>query len=92
MKLVSAIIGAVLLMSPLTVAFAETGGERTACMADAFRVCSDAIPDRHSVFLCLMKNKKQLGDSCRQVMERHSAQRHRDSGRNARAEADPDEK
>ena len=90
MRPCSAIIGAFLLTLLPSAAFAESGTEQHACMSDAFRLCSDAIPDRHGVFLCLMNNKVRLTDSCRQVMERHSPRRHRYSG-HARAEADQGE-
>jgi hypothetical protein len=56
-------------------AIAETPAERHACEWDAFRVCWSAIPDRHSVFLCLMNNKDKLSDACRTVMEHYDKPR-----------------
>jgi hypothetical protein len=53
------------------VALAETSAERNACMGDAFRVCWSEIPDRHGVFLCLMKHKDELSDDCRTVMNHY---------------------
>jgi hypothetical protein len=58
-----------------TAALAETPAERHACEWDALRVCWSEIPDRHSVFLCLMKNKDQLSETCRTVMNHYDKQR-----------------
>jgi hypothetical protein len=54
-------------------AMAETQTEQQACVDDAFRVCSSAMPDRHDVFVCLVKNSSQLSDACREVMARYSS-------------------
>lgn len=83
--------GAVLLILLPSVAVAETDDEKQACMSDAFRLCSEAIPDRHSVFLCLMDKKDQLNSACREVMERHAPRRHHYSGHASQADEAQDE-
>ncbi len=70
---------AIVLLLPMGVALAETSAEQQACENDAFRLCSNAIPDRHSVFVCLKNNKNELSDSCRQVMSRYSQDGHTQS-------------
>src|SRR6516165_1670225 len=44
---------------------AETANGQQACIGDAFRVCSAAIPNRHEVYLCLLANRHQLSTGCR---------------------------
>jgi len=46
-------------------AAAETSSGQQACIGDAFRVCSAAIPHRHEVYLCLLANRHQLSTGCR---------------------------
>jgi hypothetical protein len=69
MKTIVAIAVALSLLSVSAVA--QTADERRACMGDAFRVCSDAIPDRDRVAACMIKNKSQLGAPCRAVIARY---------------------
>jgi len=69
---------AVLLSS---IAVAQTSDEQGSCMSDAFRVCWRDIPNRHEVFLCLLKNRKQLSPICRVAMDREW--RARKTGRSA---------
>ena len=52
-------------------AVAETPQERQACMNDAFRVCSSAIPDQHAVYMCMSQNVHLLSAPCRAVMAQH---------------------
>lgn len=52
-------------------AAAETSSERDACFGDAFKVCWSAIPSRHEVFECLMKNRNLLTEACRTVMNQY---------------------
>jgi len=49
-------------------AAAETPEARTACMHDAFRLCSDTIPDVERTKACLMKNRRDLSPLCRGAM------------------------
>ncbi len=51
-------------------ASADTPQERTACMGDAFRVCSHAIPNRDRVIACLYDNPTKLSNACRQVISK----------------------
>ena len=60
----------------LSAAKAETQTERQACQSDAFKFCWSAIPDPHSVFLCLAKKHSQLSDACREVMANYTARSH----------------
>jgi hypothetical protein len=55
MKRLVLIIAAVL--TGTTVALAESEEGRQACMQDAFKFCSDAIPDRERVFQCLASHQ-----------------------------------
>jgi hypothetical protein len=41
-----------------------------ACMPDAMRLCTEAMPDEGRVTLCLVKNKALLGPACTAVFER----------------------
>ena len=70
-------------------AVAETPEEKRACIGDAFKMCWSEIPNRHEVYLCLQRNKRQLSQDCRVVMNRHPHQQtaKRDSARTDRDEA-----
>jgi hypothetical protein len=50
---------------PLGPAVAETA--REACTHDAFRLCSDAIPDVSKTKACLVKNRASLSPPCKAV-------------------------
>ena len=49
---------------------AYTQADADACMPDAFRLCSAAIPDANRVALCLAQNKRQLSPACAIVFGR----------------------
>jgi len=49
-------------------AAAETPEARAACTHDAFRLCSDTIPDVRRTKACLMKNRRDLSPLCRGAM------------------------
>lgn len=51
-------------------ASADTPQERNACMGDAFRVCSHAIPNRDRVIACLYDNPTKLSNACRAVISK----------------------
>ena len=53
-----------------SVALAATSEEQQACMGDAFRVCSSAIPNGHQVYLCLLNNREKLSSGCKEIMRR----------------------
>jgi hypothetical protein len=46
-------------------AAAQTAEARAACTQDAFRLCSDAIPDVARTKACLVKNRSSLSPLCR---------------------------
>ncbi len=56
-----------------TVALAQenrgTPEQRAACTPDAFRLCSDYIPDASKVESCLRHRKLDLSSACRSVFE-----------------------
>ena len=51
---------------------AQQDEARSSCMREAFRVCWQAMPDRHSVFLCLLDNRFTLNEPCRSAMKREA--------------------
>lgn len=50
-----------------------TAEERAACIPDAFRLCSAAIPDATRVIACLKTERVKLSTACRTVMRRNGA-------------------
>ena len=46
-------------------AYAYTPEQQQACTPDAFRLCSDAIPDVDRVTACMIARKSQLSPGCR---------------------------
>ncbi len=46
-----------------------TPEQRAACTPDAFRLCSDYIPDASKVESCLRHRKPELSNACRSVFE-----------------------
>jgi hypothetical protein len=44
-----------------------TPEQREACTPDAFRLCSDVIPDADKVTACLKTNRNQLSPDCKLV-------------------------
>jgi hypothetical protein len=44
--------------------YAYTAEEQQACQGDAFRLCSDAIPDVDRVTACMVKKRAQLSPGC----------------------------
>lgn len=49
-----------------------TPAQRQACEQDAFKHCSDAIPDERRVRQCLVKNMRRLNPTCRSAFHRRS--------------------
>jgi hypothetical protein len=45
-------------------AIAYTQEDIEACTPDAMRLCQQAFPDKRSVVLCLVKNRRQLNAAC----------------------------
>jgi hypothetical protein len=50
-----------------------TPAQRQACEQDAYRLCSDAIPDEQRVRQCLVRNMRRLNPTCRSAF--HSGRR-----------------
>ncbi len=48
-----------------------TSEERAACIPDAFRLCSAAIPSADRVIACLKSEKAKLSTACRTVMQKN---------------------
>ena len=42
-----------------------TDARRHGCMADAFRLCADSIPDEGRIEACLKANRRSLNPECR---------------------------
>jgi len=72
--------GLLLALSPavVTTATAETPEQREACTHDAFRLCSDAMPDAARVKGCLLRVRASLSPLCRSAFTggRHVVTRH----------------
>ena len=52
-----------------------TYAQRMACTGDAFRLCSDYIPDATAVRACMIAKKPQLSEGCRATFARTTASR-----------------
>lgn len=52
-------------------AVAQSSEEQSACIDDAFRVCSATIPDRARTTACMIQNKSQLSAACQSVMAKY---------------------
>jgi len=55
-----------------TAAIAQSAEEQNLCMNDAFRVCSNTIPDRGRTVACMVENKAKLSSACQMVMDKYS--------------------
>ncbi|RAI38052.1 hypothetical protein CH341_28570 [Rhodoplanes roseus] len=65
---------AVLLALSATAGAAQgTSEERAACIPDAFRLCSSAIPDADRVIACLKVERVKLSPACRTVMRKNGS-------------------
>jgi hypothetical protein len=58
-----------IIASLATPAFAQTASERAACEADAKQLCPGVRPIGGQLLACLAKNKTNLNDACRKVVE-----------------------
>lgn len=45
--------------------YAITPAERSACIADAERLCADTFPDEQKLLVCLRESRAQLQPTCR---------------------------
>lgn len=64
-------------LSAISAAKAEDGSyaQRVACTPDAWRLCSDAIPDVDAVKACMVAKKSQLSRACQATFPRRTATR-----------------
>jgi hypothetical protein len=69
-----------LLFLPVAVMAQEQGtaDERKACEPDVTRLCSQFIPDRDKIILCLNQKVRELNPSCRGVILFYAQQQDRD--------------
>lgn len=67
----------VLGLAAVVSAKAEEGtyAQRMACTPDAWRLCSDEIPDVGAVKACIIAKRAQLSPACRAVLPKQSASR-----------------
>jgi hypothetical protein len=65
--LVATALAGAMLASP-SAAFAQgTSKQRSACMGDAFRFCSSAIPNVSKITACMRSNFSKLSPGCKAV-------------------------
>ena len=70
-RIATALLGLALGAVPDTARALEvTSEQRSACMGDAFRLCSSEIPDVDRVLVCMRVHKASLSDHCRAVLPR----------------------
>ena len=55
--------------------FAFSSEAQQMCTGDAFRLCSDEIPNISKITACMMKKRASLSTGCRAVMDRDLAQK-----------------
>jgi len=62
--------GCCLALAPLPAIAQDQGtaDERQACEPDVNRLCSEFIPDRNKIIVCLNQKVRQLNPSCRSVI------------------------
>ena len=56
-----------------TAGFAFSAEAQQMCTGDAFRLCSDEIPNISKITACMMKQRASLSSGCRAVMDRDLA-------------------
>lgn len=50
--------------------FAYTQEQKTACMPDAFRLCSSEIPSISGITACMRRQKASLSPACKAVFDK----------------------
>ena len=53
--------------------FAFSAEAQSRCTGDAFRLCSDEIPNIPKITACMFKHRAELSTGCRTVMDRDLA-------------------
>ena len=68
-------LGLVLSISTATASssFAFSSEAQQMCTGDAFRLCSSEIPNIAKITVCMRKNKANLSQGCRAVMDKEDA-------------------
>jgi len=56
-------------------AYEATYAQRVACTPDAFRLCSEHIPNADAVKVCMIANKAKLSATCRAAFPKETADR-----------------
>ena len=56
-----------------TAGFAFSAEAQQMCTGDAFRLCSDEIPNIPKITACMFKHRAELSTGCRTVMDRDLA-------------------
>ena len=56
-----------------TASFAFSAEAQSQCTGDAFRLCSDEIPNIPKITACMFKHRAELSTGCRTVMDRDLA-------------------
>lgn len=56
-----------------TASFAFSAEAQAQCTGDAFRLCSDEIPNIPKITACMFKHRADLSTGCRAVMDRDLA-------------------
>jgi hypothetical protein len=72
-----AMFGVLTGLMPAYVRSAAAETAREACTHDAFRLCSDAMPDVGRTKACLAKNRRSLSPLCRTAFSGGTHTRHR---------------
>ncbi|MDO9062147.1 MAG: hypothetical protein Q7U92_24415 [Bradyrhizobium sp.] len=58
-----------------TASLAYSSEAQQMCTGDAFRLCSDEIPNIPKITACMMKKRASLSAGCRAVMDRDLSQK-----------------
>jgi hypothetical protein len=69
---------ALILLGGLGAASAQEASQdvQQACTPDAMRLCSEFIPDRAKITACMMRNRRQLSETCLTAMHGGAGGRH----------------
>ncbi len=66
--LTAAVLFAVSTLSFVTPSHAYTAEQQQMCTGDAFKFCSDQIPNISKIQACMQQHRAQLSEGCRNVM------------------------
>jgi hypothetical protein len=70
MRTTTLAIGFLAIWTMSAAAYTQQGA--SACLSDAFRLCSSAIPDAQRVGACLHAKRQQLSSACAQAFTRYT--------------------